>query len=287
MENCLQERIWGENYLSQNTPGAIEKFFESFQLTMQPIFLVALMAALSLAFPVTVDCIGDDDEDFEDTMIKVCEMATNGSEPLLASDAYLYETNEQAPSNETLVILRILLTVREHLASFVNETDFLGEKFDAGSEALEIEIKKLDDALGAIDEEHWPAKVMEDRQSLQELFGYMKDTARALRDLRDFHTPGLKLMQKAVHIDITTWIVRSAAKVFAGKTTQVASLWSRMKSLIPEIRSTPGVSGPFKRLLKAEFRFAARTLNAFGGLNTRGRRGRKGPNRRIRPKTHR
>ncbi|KAM9921878.1 hypothetical protein OXX59_006216 [Metschnikowia pulcherrima] len=254
---------------------------------MQPIFLVALMAALSLAFPVTVDCIGDDDEDFEDTMIKVCEMATNGSDSFLASDAYLYETNKQAPSNETLVVLRILSTVREHLASFVNETDFIGEKFDAGSDALKIDIKKLDDALGATDEEHWPAGVLEDRQSLQELLGFMENTARALRDLKNSHSPGLKLMKKAVHIDITTWIIRSAAKVFAGKTSQVASVWSRVRSLIPEIRSTPGVSGPFKRLLKAEFRFAARTLNAFGGPNIRGSKGRKGPNRQIRPKTHR
>ncbi|KAM9908904.1 hypothetical protein OXX79_000084 [Metschnikowia pulcherrima] len=254
---------------------------------MTPIFILALMAALSLAFPVTIDCIGDDDEVFEETMTKVCEMATNGSDSLLASEAYLYETNEQPPSKENQEIVRLLSNVHDHLSSFVNDTDFIGENFDAGSDAFKIDIKKLDDALGATDEEHWPAGVIEDRQSLQELLGFMENTARALRDLRDFHTPGLQLMKKAVHIDITTWIVRSAAKVFAGKTTQVASLWFRMKSLILEIRSTPGVSGPFKRLLKAEFRFAARTLNAFGGLNTRGRRGRKGPNRRIRPKTHR
>lgn len=254
---------------------------------MQPIFLVALMAALSLALPVTIDCIGDDDELFKDTMIKVCEMATYGSEPFLASDAYLYETNEQAPSNETLVVLRILLTVREHLASFVNETDFLGEKFDAGSEALEIEIKKLDDALGAIDEEHWPAEVMEDRQSLQELFGFMKNTARALRDLRDFHTPGLQLMQKAVHIDITTWIVRSASRLFPERLSHMAAIWSRLKSLIPGKNSRLRMNSSLKSLLGAEFRFAAETLNAYGDSGPRASKRPKPASRPTRPKTHR
>ena len=270
-----------------NYSGPHDWVFRKFARMMKPIIILALMTALSLAFPVTIDCIGDDDEVFEETMTKVCEMATNGSDSLLASEAYLYETNEQPPSKETQKIVKLLLTVHDHLSSFVNETDFIGEKFDAGSDAFKIDIKKLDDALKAIDEEHWPAGVLEDRQSLQELLGFMENTARALRDLKDSHSPGLKLMKKAVHIDITTWIVRSAAKIFAGKTSQVASLWSRMKSLIPEIRSTPGVSGPFKRLLKAEFRFAARTLNAFGGPKVRGSKGRKGPNRRIRPKTHR
>ncbi|KAM9909719.1 hypothetical protein OXX69_005167 [Metschnikowia pulcherrima] len=225
---------------------------------MQPIFLVALMAALSLALPVTIDCIGDDDELFKDTMIKVCEMATNGSEPFLASDAYLYETNEQAPSNETLVISRILSTVREHLASFLNETDFLGEKFDAGSDALEIEIKKLDDALGAIDEEHWPAEVMEDRQSLEELFSFMKNTARVLRDLRNSHSPGLKLMQKAVHIDIATWIVRSASRLFPENLIHMTALWYRLKSLIPGKNSRRRMNSSLKSLLGAEKKICGR-----------------------------